>query len=490
MRKGVVINMKKRNWRGMLAAALLLALCLTMPAAALDRYDYVLDTDGATRIPTPLTYRCTRVIAPLSGEFGTLNQPKAFYIASDAIFVADSGNNRVVKLSLQGEILGEFTEADGTAFNAPAGVFVDDDGDLYVSDTGNHRLVHLAGDGRYVETFVKPESELLDDNLIFDISTVRITDGGMIYVLKGQNFMMIDPDNQFRGYLGANKVTLSFQYIMLNLFASEQQKQYLNKPKPAVYNSFTLSDKGMVYATCEGEVNQLQLINASGKNIFPSKFYGERTISDAGLPALPRFIDIAVNDGSYVAAIDQKNARIYLYSSAGELLTVFGGAGTTKGFFDVPAALAVDGEDSIYVLDSARGEIQVFTPTTFFKDVLEANRLFIAGDYDKAYDAWNQVYQVDASYPLANSSMARTLLKNNRLENAMSMQKTADDKAGYSESFSEWRHLMFREHFGPVVLAAAVIAAALILAFIWLKKWADRMLAAYYDGKSGPTRKE
>ena len=476
--------MKKRNWLKPLAA-LLLSACLTMPASALDRYDYVLDTDGTTRIPTPLTYRCERVLAPFSAAYGTLNQPKAFYITGDVLFVADSGNDRVVKMSLDGEILQAFTEADGKAFSGPAGVFVDDDGDVYVSDTGNHRLVHLNGDGAWVETFVKPESEMLEEDMIFDISTVRITDGGMIYVLKGQNFMMIDADNTFRGYLGANKVELSLQYIMMNLFASEQQKQYMNKPKPAVYNSFTLSEKGMVYATCEGNSSQLQLINASGKNIFPARFYGEMSISDAGLPELPRFIDIAVNDGSYVAAIEQKSARIYLYSSAGDLLTVFGGSGETKGFFDVPAACTVDRNDNIYVLDSARGEIQVFTPTTFFQNVLEANRLFIAGDYDKAYDAWNQVYQVDASYPLANSSMAKTLLKNNRLENAMQMQKLADDKAGYSASFDEWRHLMFRTYFGVVVLAAAVLITALILAFYWLRKRANRILAAYYDGKRG-----
>lgn len=481
--------MKKGNWRKLLTALALIA-CLALPAAALDSYDYVLDTDGTTRIPTPLTYRCTRVIAPFGGEYGALNQPKAFYVTDDALFVADSGNDRVVKMSLEGDILQEYTQADGADFNGPAGIFVDDDGDLYISDTGNHRLVHLAPDGAYVETFVKPESEMLEDNLIFDITTVRITDGGMIYVLKGQNFMMIDPENQFRGYLGANKVELSLQYIMMNLFASEQQKQYMNKPKPAVYNSFTLSDKGMVYATCEGESNQIQLINAAGNNIFPAKFYGEMTISEAGVPEAPRFVDITVNDGSYVAAIEQKSAKIYLYSSAGELLAVFGGSGETKGFFDVPAACSVDKDDNIYVLDSARGEIQVFTPTTFFQNVLKANRLFIAGDYDSAYDAWNQVYQVDASYPLANTSMAKTLLKNNRLENAMQMQKLADDKAGYSDSFDEWRHLMFREYFGVVVLAAVILAAALILAFYWLRKWSGRILTAYYDGKRMPNRKD
>lgn len=478
------------KWTERMMAVLALISCLAAPVAALDRYDYVLDTDGTTSIPIPLTYRCERVLSPLSSEFGTLNQPKAFHVASDAIYVADSGNDRVVKMSCDGVILKEYTEADGISFSSPSGIFLDNDEDLYISDTGNHRLVHLMENGTYVETFHKPVSELLDENLIFDISTVRITDGGMIYVLNGQNFMMIDSENQFRGYLGANKVSVSFQYMMIRLFASEKQKQYLDKVKPAVYNSFTISDSGMVYATSEGESNQLQMINASGKNIFPSKFYGEKTISEAGLPENPRFIDIAVNDGSYVVSVEQKSSQVYLYSSAGDLLTVFGGSGTTKGFFDVPAACTVDSEDNIYVLDSARGEIQVFEPTVFFRNVLKANRLYIAGSYEEAYDAWHQVYEVDASYPLANISMAKALLKKEELKQAMDMQKTADDKTGYSATFSEWRHTMFREHFGIVVLAAVAVVTVLIVAFYWLRKLADSVLVAYYRNKQGTTRKD
>jgi DNA-binding beta-propeller fold protein YncE len=62
--------------------------------------------------------------------------------------VADTGNNRVVVLTPEGESLAEYTEPnDGYtgSFNAPRGVAVEPDGDLVVADTGHQRVVTVRG---------------------------------------------------------------------------------------------------------------------------------------------------------------------------------------------------------------------------------------------------------------------------------------------------------------------------------------------------------
>ena len=64
------------------------------------------------------------------------------------IAVADTGNNRVVVLSREGESLAEYTEPnDGFtgSFNAPRGVTIDGWGNLAVADTGNRRVVTVRG---------------------------------------------------------------------------------------------------------------------------------------------------------------------------------------------------------------------------------------------------------------------------------------------------------------------------------------------------------
>jgi len=71
----------------------------------------------------------------------TLNVPVA--IATDDrgdIFVADSGNNRVRRIDAAGTIT---TIAPGIALNVPLGVAVDASGYVLVADTYNDRVVRL-----------------------------------------------------------------------------------------------------------------------------------------------------------------------------------------------------------------------------------------------------------------------------------------------------------------------------------------------------------
>ncbi|HEY9899707.1 MAG TPA: carboxypeptidase regulatory-like domain-containing protein [Pantanalinema sp.] len=68
------------------------------------------------------------------------------------IYVVDSGNNRVVRLSSQGTYLSEFggmgSAADAARnvaqFNSPTGIVIDNGGYLYVSDTKNNRIMKFA----------------------------------------------------------------------------------------------------------------------------------------------------------------------------------------------------------------------------------------------------------------------------------------------------------------------------------------------------------
>ena len=82
-------------------AILLLATCgITVQASDTD---YVLDNDGI-RLATPKTYLVQEVITYLGEEGGNLYEPSDIFIdKEDNIFVADKGNNRIVKLNADGE---------------------------------------------------------------------------------------------------------------------------------------------------------------------------------------------------------------------------------------------------------------------------------------------------------------------------------------------------------------------------------------------------
>ncbi len=77
------------------------------------------------------------------GQRGELNGPRGMTTdAAGNLYVADSGNNKIVKFTSQGGFLdefGTFGSADGQ-FRSPTDVAVDGAGNIYVADLGNDRI--------------------------------------------------------------------------------------------------------------------------------------------------------------------------------------------------------------------------------------------------------------------------------------------------------------------------------------------------------------
>jgi sugar lactone lactonase YvrE len=79
--------------------------------------------------------------------------------SSGAVFIADTGHGRVVKVSLQGSFTnvvgngalgtywGDGSDARSAALGTPLGVVVDNAGNLYIADTGNSRVRRVSPDG-------------------------------------------------------------------------------------------------------------------------------------------------------------------------------------------------------------------------------------------------------------------------------------------------------------------------------------------------------
>jgi sugar lactone lactonase YvrE len=78
--------------------------------------------------------------------------------AQGNLYIADSGNNRIDKVGLDGTIRtvagrgtagfsGDGSSAVQAQLNAPTGVAVDDSGALFIADTGNNRVRRVSPDG-------------------------------------------------------------------------------------------------------------------------------------------------------------------------------------------------------------------------------------------------------------------------------------------------------------------------------------------------------
>jgi uncharacterized protein (TIGR03663 family) len=91
------------------------------------------------------------VVDSEKGFFG----PRAVIITHDKVYVADTGNKRIVLFDRQGNKLSEFG-GNGIGqgqFIEPVGLAADGAGNIYVADTGNHRVQVFNGDGKFLKMF-------------------------------------------------------------------------------------------------------------------------------------------------------------------------------------------------------------------------------------------------------------------------------------------------------------------------------------------------
>jgi DNA-binding beta-propeller fold protein YncE len=424
--------------------------------------NYVLDVDGSKRIPVPLTYEVKNIIQPVSNNSTLMRDAQDLFIdRQNFIYVADTGNNRILKLSHEGNFLKVFSGSEDSPLKKPEGIFVDNDGDLYIADTGNSRILHLDPEGGFVEEFFKPETEMLE-NTGFSPGKVCMNSIGSLYVLRHNSLMIIDGYGDFRGYVGATRVKFNLIEYIGRTFATKEQKEQLLDLIPSAYTSFTVANDGMIYAATT-EYGQMRKLNDTGKNSFKEKFYGEAA-DDEGNPIEPYFSDIVLDQYGIITVLERNTRKIYQYDQEGNLLTVFGGRGNWKGAFASVNSLAVDSEGRIFVLDGVENDIQVFEPTRFMKLVHSALLLYYEGKYQEALNIWNEVRMIHSGYPMSNKGIAKALLKQGQYSEAMERYKMAGDKEGYSQAFGFHLHQLYRKYFVYIVLSVAISALILIYA--------------------------
>lgn len=110
--------------------------------------------------------RSTLAVSATFGVYGTsaadnthLNNPAAVAVdGSGNVYIADSGNHRVIKLNSSMVYQGQFgvtgtSGADNSHLNTPQGVTVDGSGNIYISDTLNYRIMKVSAAYSYIGVF-------------------------------------------------------------------------------------------------------------------------------------------------------------------------------------------------------------------------------------------------------------------------------------------------------------------------------------------------
>lgn len=411
------------------------------------------------------------------GDYGTLNHAEDLFVdKDDQLYVVDTGNNRILKMSYEGKVIAEYTEGYGLPFKNPKGIYVHSDGSMWIADSGNYRIVRLDKNGKDMEVYYKPDSSLLEESFTFSPEKLYVSVTGYIYVLKGTNLMLMDAKNEFRGYVGAAAVPFSLSRMLIRTFGTKSQIERTIKQQPSAYNNFMIASDGMVYGILSGEkVGQIRKLNSVGTNTYPEQPYGFSIMLDDVTPKQALFSDINVMDNGIITLTDQATGLLYQYNQDGDLLAIFGGTGSIKGTYTNPVSVVSDSTGRLYVLDFTTNMVTVLAPTNFISLIHQAVALYDIGQYAASKDYWEQVLAIDSNYSLAHSGYAKVLYKEEKYKEAMEQYYLGNDKEGYSKCFSEYRHQLFRAYFGWVVLAVIVICAVFWIGFTRLKDKTDKL---------------
>lgn len=373
-----------------------------------------------------------------------------------------------------------------TYLNAPEGVCISPEGDIYICDTENRRLLVYDSDYNVKAIFTQDDIRQIEElgaNYNFMPQKVGVSNTGTIYVLNKssyQGLFTMNLDGEFLGYTGATRVQSSVTDILVRIFGSAAQRQAVENKQPPPAVNLTV-DGNMIYtvnteSSTTADPKRIMKINMVGSDLFPEGNYDEveeYSTSDQEYVTVD-YVDIAVDSNGIVTTIDQNLGYIVQTNQMGTIITFFGGLGNRQGQFMLPTALDVeDGTGRLFVSDSSKGSVQIFEPTDFIQKVHEASRMYFDGLYEQAYGLWLEVLKMDETYMHAHMGVGEALYGQGKNVEAMESFQYSYDYDGYDKAFAEFRINVFRYYFTPIVLSLFALIFLIAYGLIKLKRKSD-----------------
>lgn len=467
--------MKKSSW----IIKIICLICLFLPSSAVfaeTSGSYIYDESGYA-LPCPTPYFSKQVYKFYTLPTGDLDGPQGLCLDEKGnLVIADSGNARIIKMGPKGEVL-QVIESEH--FSNPTDVYVQKtDGDIYVADPRKKHVIQFDSSGNFIRLYESPPAETLPAKFIYEPNKLIVDKLGWLYLLgtgTSGGIIQMTPGGSFGGYFGTNPAPLNIIRRFLRIFMTAEQKRRTRLQVLLPTTNFDLDDNDFIYAVTESEsTNQIKKFNPLGTNAYAPGFYGENIPVSENIVFVPRLSSITVNARGIVTALDTKTGKLFQYDADGNLLFIFGGTGDVPGTFLGPVDIAVDSRtDNLYVLDKQLNDIHVLEPSEFALLVYEASSLHALGKYQEAFDLWLQILYKDSNYPQAHRGLAKALEKLGRkfrnpeyLQAAMTSNRFANDKQGYSAAFLLNRQIFMREHMGVMIL---IVLGAIILLYLFFK---------------------
>lgn len=301
------------------ASALMLAVVLaarwTSPAAA---------QDGRL-----LRLKSLRVLADDVVVDRPLQQPQAISIAPDGhMVIADTGNNRVLLLDRQGEVIREISGFgwQKDQFDRPVDVYAATGLDIFVADYNNRRVLRYDKDLNYLSAFAT-DDQLPPELQLGYASGVALSAHGELFVVDNENRRVLKIDS-------FGKPEFSFGSFSYGDGSLEDPQRIEISPEDIVYVSDAARGCIMVY-----------------------DYYGNY-VGRIGEGLLSRPSGLRWHRGGLWVA-DPDAGQVVLFGAEGEWVGRWNIVGEGVGALGAPADVDLVGSN-LYVLERGNHRVQVF----------------------------------------------------------------------------------------------------------------------------------
>lgn len=468
------------------SAAVLAGSLAAVNVSAIEAYDpYSYDRWGDA-VSSQVGYTADYFVDGTTIGCGSFNEPGDMYIShDDLMYIADKGNNRIVITDLDFNLVGEMSEfsynGETLTLKGPAGVFVDQYTDyIYICDTDNSRVLKTDRDGNVDRIFEKPVTELYSQELTFNPTKVLVDKAGNVYIVvksvtKGA--VMYNSEGEFMGFYGANRVEATSEVIMnafWNTISTEEQRSLSTKTTPIGFTNFDVDDEGFIYTVTDSQdiqTDAVKKLNPKGSNILETLGATYVTFGDnpptyySIYSKKSSLTDIDIGPNGEMNILDFAHGRVFQYDKLANLMFVIGGTGEQLGTFR--NATSVESHDNhIYVLDSRKNSITVFTRTTFGEIVTDATNLYNDGYYEESYEPWCEVIKYDGNYRRAYIGIGNALFQREDYKGAMKYYKIAISRVRYNRAFEGYRNIFLEKYF---TLILVLIVLLIVLSAVYKK---------------------
>lgn len=439
-------------------------LCFAPTCNAETAYKtYTVNREGSY-IETQTAYKTLYTITKIS-EVG-LSAPEDICIYDKKLYIADTGNKRVIICDLDGENAYEFGQ---DIFEKPTSIFVSNIGEIFVADEGKQSVFRFSSQNELLMTYGKPDELLYGKSSSFIPKKVVVDAKDNMFVVSSGNtngiVQLSVSTGDFLGYFGANNtITTLWQRIAKKIFSDSQLEQMMNIAPPSATN-LAIDEKGLIYTiTNVGTETPVKKLNMAGLNIINEQYQ------------IKNPVDIAIGEiGNIIVAT--ADGFVLEFNSEGSLMFAFGGLDDGKqrvGLVGSISGVEVDDEGLLFVLDNKNNVVQVYEPTEFCEKVHTALYYYQQGKYLQSKEPWEEVLSMNSFFDYANRSIGEAYYKEENYSQAMESFALANYKKGYSEAFSEVRNLWLKQH---IVQIIGLIA--LFMAVVYCIKLVDRKTACF-----------